>query len=467
MNKLDQSKYTHRSLARLVIEAKTPMSIGSGQKDIITDSLVMLDVNDLPYIPGTSIAGVVRSMVGPATDDEMTYFGYQVSESKKKELRLTSASHGSEIIFSEARILNSQGKVVDGIASPSELEDPLLAEYSRLLPVRQHVCIDDKGTAKDGGKFDQQVVYAGTRFCFEIELLSDGSHERDFVDVLNAINHKSFRIGGGVHNGFGQIEVASLQTATLDLRQIEDLEKYLSKSSCLAEEWPHWDNKIEANTYHDDKYDTYELNLAAEDFLLFGSGFGDAKGDADMTTVKAARVVWANGIGTLLKDLLLIPATSVKGALRHRVAYHHNRLLGRYVDGDSGNAPKDADNDEATRALFGYQDQEGKKLVAGQVLMSDIIETSAAPKLLNHVCIDRFTGGTIDGALFTEQVDYAAGRSFTMEILVADKAFEGEKVREAFEKALDDLCHGMLPLGGGVNRGHGTFTGSFKITNKQ
>lgn len=465
MNKLEQSKYTHRSLARLVIEAKTPMSIGSGQKDIISDSLVMLDVNGLPYIPGTSIAGVVRSMVGPATDDEVTYFGYQLSENKKKELGLTSTSHGSEIIFSEARILNSQGRVVDGIASPSELEDSLLAEYRRLLPVRQHVCINDKGTAKDGGKFDQQVIYAGTRFCFEIELLSDGSHERDFVEVLKAISHKSFRIGGGVHNGFGQIEVVSLHTATLDLREAEDREKYLSKSSCLAEEWPYWDNKIEADTDDDAKYNeytTYVLSLTAEDFLLFGSGFGDAKGDADMTTVKASRVVWTNGIGTLQKDLLLIPATSVKGALRHRVAYHHNRLMGRFVDGDPCNAPKDADNDEATRALFGYQDQEGKKLVAGKVLMSDIIETSAAPKLLNHVCIDRFTGGTIDGALFTEQVDYAAGRSFSMEIMVARKALEGEKVREAFEKALHDLCHGMLPLGGGVNRGHGTFTGSLK-----
>ncbi len=454
-------------MARLVIEAKTPMSIGSGQKDIISDSLVMLDVNGLPYIPGTSIAGVVRSMVGPVTDDEETYFGYQLSERKKKELGLSSTSHGSEIIFSEARILNSRGKVMDGIASPSELEDPLLSEYSRLLPVRQHVCINDKGTAKDGGKFDQQVIYAGTRFCFEIELLSDGSHEKDFVDVLNAINHKSFRIGGGVHNGLGQIVVVNLQTATLDLRTAEDREKYLSKSSCLAGEWSHWDNKIDASTYYDEKHDTYELSLVAEDFLLFGSGFGDAKGDADMTTVKASRVAWTNGIGVLQKDLLLIPATSIKGALRHRVAYHHNRLLGRYVDGDPSNAPKDADNDEAVRALFGYLDQESKKLVAGKVLMSDIIETSATPKLLNHVSIDRFTGGTIDGALFTEQVDYAADRPFKMEILVDSSAFSGEKIREAFEKALDDLCHGMLPLGGGVNRGHGTFSGTFKITNKQ
>ena len=57
------TKYTHRFLARLVIEAKTPLAIGSGEKDIISDALVATDVNGLPYIPGTAIAGVVRSLL--------------------------------------------------------------------------------------------------------------------------------------------------------------------------------------------------------------------------------------------------------------------------------------------------------------------------------------------------------------------------------------------------------------------
>ena len=36
------------------------------------------------------------------------------------------------------------------------------------------------------------------------------------------------------------------------------------------------------------------------------------------------------------------------------------------------------------------------------------------------------------------------------------------KALEAFETALTDLCKGYLPLGGGVNRGNGTFKGSLK-----
>ncbi|MDE7189099.1 MAG: hypothetical protein K2N96_03030, partial [Muribaculaceae bacterium] len=71
---------------------------------------------------------------------------------------------------------------------------------------------------------------------------------------------------------------------------------------------------------------SYRLSLTPELFFLFGSGFGDE--EADMTPVKAKKVVWNNGKGELKENLVLIPATSVKGALSHRVACHWNRVNG-------------------------------------------------------------------------------------------------------------------------------------------
>ena len=38
-------------------------------------------------------------------------------------------------------------------------------------------------------------------------------------------------------------------------------------------------------------------------------------------------------------------------------------------------------------------------------------------------------------------------------------AFVDKNVQSAFESALKDVITGMLPLGGGVNRGNGVFTG--------
>ena len=63
MKNIKKSGYNHRFLARFVIEAETPLAVGSGEKDVLTDALVATDVNGLPYIPGTAIAGVVRHMI--------------------------------------------------------------------------------------------------------------------------------------------------------------------------------------------------------------------------------------------------------------------------------------------------------------------------------------------------------------------------------------------------------------------
>ena len=136
------TKYTHRQLARIVIEAATPMSIGTGRGDVFSDALVARDVNGFPYIPGTSIAGVVRSMIGKEESNDL--FGYQEGKDGK----------GSEVVFTEARILDSNGNVIDNMIVPDSVNDPVL-KMCHELPVRQHVKIGSDGTGVKGGKFDE------------------------------------------------------------------------------------------------------------------------------------------------------------------------------------------------------------------------------------------------------------------------------------------------------------------------
>lgn len=447
------TKYTHRFLARLVIEAKTPLAVGSGEKDILTDALVATDVNGLPYIPGTAIAGVVRHMieeVKPVGFDINQIFGFQ---DKKDGL-------GSEIIFTEAKILNSKGEVIDGMDLKAK-DDELLKHYDE-LPIRQHVRINEKGVTDKAGKFDEQVVFAGTRFCFELEMVAkDANDEKFFKQALEQIQSKSFRIGGGTRSGFGEIEVVDLQTKVLDLNDESQRKEYLDKSSALDSEY--WNNeyqKPEEKNVSDD-WIKYELKLTPEDFFLFGSGFGDD--EVDMTPVKEKKIIWDENNHCKLieseKDLVLIPATSVKGALSHRTAFHWNRLNHYYAGSDEAKVGKD---NPAVLALFGSEGDNEKDQVRGNVLFSDVIKNKPNEKIINHVAIDRFTGGAIDGALFSEKTTYGKGQTFEMTILVKEKAVDGDDktIQQAFEEAMKDICKGMLPLGGGVNRGNGVFTGS-------
>ena len=61
---MTQFNYKYRYLAQITIEATTPLKIGSGTKGIKTDSLVIRDVNGFPFIPGTTLAGLMAHGLG-------------------------------------------------------------------------------------------------------------------------------------------------------------------------------------------------------------------------------------------------------------------------------------------------------------------------------------------------------------------------------------------------------------------
>ena len=442
---MSEISYNNRFLARVVLEAKTPLAIGSGKEDIFTDALVATDVNGLPYIPGTSIAGVIRSMIGEKKAE--SFFGFKGTKKN--------SGKGSKVIFTEAKILNSKGEIVDGLKLDA-FEDSLLANY-RELPIRQHVRINSKGTGEDKGKFDEQVVFAGTRFCFEIEFFSEDIEDKaNFKSILDCINKNTFRLGSGSRSGFGEIEIVEIGELILDLSIKEDLEKYLNKSSNLAKDKTLW-NSYNKGENEDKNWTSYEITLKPNDFFNFSSGFGDK--DADSVPVVARKVEWANGIGKLTEPKTLIPASSVKGALAHRVAFHYNKLKKCYAGCTGDNAPKVGGENFAVKTLFGYSDDKTQE--RGNMLFSDIIkEKRFKEKIINHVSIDRFTGGGIDGALFSEKATYAKGEEIKFTVLL-NKCVTDADVMVAWENTLNDICHSMLPLGGAVNKGYGMFTGNW------
>lgn len=86
MNEINQTTperklYAFRYLARIVLQAETPLSIGSGESNIQTDSPVIRDINGLPFIPGTSLAGILRHAVDSLEQKKSTPFS---ASSQKK-----------------------------------------------------------------------------------------------------------------------------------------------------------------------------------------------------------------------------------------------------------------------------------------------------------------------------------------------------------------------------------------------
>lgn len=449
------SFYDVRLQAHVILEAETPLIIGSGNKNTLTDSTILKDVNGFPYIPGTSIAGVVRHLIDEKQQNG--YFGIRSAKKSKQD-----SSKGSDIIFSEAKIVDFNGKVRDGFFS-EENNSELFKLYSR-FPKRNHVCITEKGVAKEHGKFDEEVIIKGTRFAFDIEMVAKSADtddaEKFFGQVLDILHCEVFRLGGGTRNGFGKMSVVEIRKRKLDLCSPSDLEAYLSSSSSLSSDYSayEWKPCSSEGTLAAD-WIKYELTLTPRDFFLFGSGIGDD--EVDDTPTRESFVRWNGLTGKVIRDAILIPAASLKGAVSHRVAFYYNLKKGNYAMNKLPEDFKDwtGNQNNAVRLLFGYQDDDGATPQRrGNCLFSDIIAEAGEDKILNHVKIDRFTGGAMDGALFSEKVVENKDLEFKTTILVKKSEEEGyAEALDCLEKALDDIDRGTLTLGGGSGRGHGAF----------
>lgn len=462
-------KNKYRFLARVVIETKAPLNIGSGNKSIKTDSLVLRDVNGLPFIPGTTIAGLLRHSL----------------DKNEQDILMGSQKEGSRLIITEARMVDENGNVLDGLLPEEKLNTEFLSHFRKQMTIRQHVKIDHRGTAEKYGKYDEEIILRGTRFCFEMEMISNDEKEAEkFKSLLNTFACDTFRMGSGSRSGFGEIMVVSCKFKALNLSNPDGNDRafYLEKTSSLCNTFFNNIEELPLNASVDG-WILYTLNIEPEDFMLFGSGFSDEKGNADMTYVKEEYIDWEAKEDKIKKreKVLLIPGSSVKGAISHRTAFYYNREKKIFADQlPEGKTLNDfvGKNNPAVVALFGSEgikvNEKMQDKQRGNVLISDVIETkSLSGKYLNHVSIDRFTGGAIDGALFTEEILYAKGQNISIKLLVNANAFrdvnnkngeiirKGEDVNKAFEEALNDICNGMLPLGGGVNRGNGCFKGSW------
>lgn len=501
---------THFFKIWLLLESDTALSIGSGKDSLTIDKIVARNAAGYPYIPGTALAGVLRNFLSkkiPAADIN-SFWGF-TSGSK---------GQGSRVVVNSAHLLGHDGNIV--LEGVPEFDSGI--EFYRVLnslPERDYVRITERGTAEDGGKFDAELVYKGLRFITSIELLGTEEDKGVWTSILQTLTDPTFRIGGGTRKGYGKIRILKTTNVHLDLTQNADRDQYLKlDNSCKLPPSLEWNDAYGNDTYSNDFY-KYTIRLRAKDFFLFGAGFGDDEADATYKTEKFFE--WSDNKPKLVPgSYVLIPATSIKGALKHRVAYHYNRrtenFAGKKVTGrkdwrseltaqldvrfDSNQfesltleeleklvsdikampfaevnpVPKEDKTIEenlAVKEIFGFANETSNKKQVGQrgrILLEDVYlkktETDSE-KVFDHVKIDRFSGGASDGALYQEKTISHQDSDITFIIYLHKDALKDSDIKQSWHNTLDDLCNGRLALGGRTTKGHGLFYGNYTINN--
>jgi len=186
----------HRYFARFVIEAETPLAVGSDKLHYYQDAPIEKDFNGLPYIPGTALAGAFQDGLGV---DFKHFFGNTDN----------SQPEGSNLIFSDALLYD--GKRVIEILDNQVFDKSYFKEFKD-LPIRPHARHDHKATALEGGLFDQEVVYKGTRFKFEISLESQTPQDKIWELMLNKVQSFNLFLGSGQYRGYGLCTIQEIKT---------------------------------------------------------------------------------------------------------------------------------------------------------------------------------------------------------------------------------------------------------------
>ena len=429
-------------LARVSLEALSAHGIHSGQGDATHDVLLVRDANGLPALPGSSLAGVLRHAYRErhGRDAADNLFG-----------RL--GANPSWLHIAWALVHDSRNQPIEGLQVDAG-KDPLLAFLQDSKPlVRQRVCLEHTGAARDKGKFDVTLIPAGVRYTSFIGYWCDGSETscQQWQNLIDMLGGQALHIGHGTRNGNGLFCVSDLAQARWDLSTAEGRKAYVDRPRSRRDR-----HTLQAVAARPENALHVTLNLQSESAWRIGGGehsLNRHDKEPDLLPQHELRVIWDKDTARFDLPRHLLPGSAFKGALRHRVAYHYRCLTGEYAG--SGASPR-ADDCQAVISLFGQAEETDAQ--AGVLFFHDLFLHSDSTVLM-HNRIDRFTGGVINGALFSEEVLWQT--PVTLKINLPDPqslVHVDVATRKALQRALEDLCNGWLPLGAGGGRGLGVFS---------
>lgn len=426
---------------------ESPAHFGGDDGSAAADMCLVRGEDGLPYVPGASIAGALRS--------------YLCQRVMGAAARTKGASLPPEVegLFGGQRAQGQMSRLFVFDAHPATRSLGKLRGGSGCA-VRDGVRLDDiSGLAVDGAKFDTEVIERGVGFAVRMEcVVREGDDESllrsSLACVLDALGKGEVALGARTRRGYGRGLVRQWNVREIDPANREDLCSWLAASPCPPEDSGHsfWEGakrRVAGARELDDQRGSISFSavLDLETSLLVRQHLEkySEKGG------KAPDVEQVSSGGTPV-----VPGTSVAGLLRHRMAFIAGSLWG----GD-GEAVK-----EVVSRVFGPLHEEGPgragvALHAGDIRVDEGRLDDVEPYPQVRVAIDRFTGGALDHALFTEQPvrPKPTGGKLVLraELAVGESApkLEAGLLFLAFK----DVLMGRAPVGGEASVGRGAIAG--------
>lgn len=395
------------------LELLSPLAIGSGFGENADDD-VLVDFEGRPYIPATSLAGVLKAYTSPLKNEQKKLYERLWGDSEDKK-----DSTQSFIICSDLR---------------------LETKSNDLIEIRDGIKLDSKnGIVEAGAKFDFEVVKAGTLFNLRIEItlkekLVDKDDAKRFAATLvNILNSGELSLGSRVNLGLGRVKGKDLNVFEYNLHKIEHLVYWLKNKNS---------DDLKVNMSSIEPFKISQTNFVVDLSLKMRGSFiiRSYSERADMPDATHLKSAGKN----------VISGASIKGALRSR----GEKILNTLFD-------ESAEKRQLLHDLFGTVLK--KKSVPSRLSVDEVFVENVEEEAQSRICIDRFTGGVLPGALFDtmplfpKKGDSANVKNFRITVKPNHKGEILDSDKGLVLLIVKDLITGDIAIGGEKSIGRGTF----------
>lgn len=425
----------------------SPMLIGCGKSEN-TDNDVLLGSDKRPYIPATSMVGVLR-----------------------RALYKTNAK--GELDTSEA----------DAVFGRLDMESPVImsdavTECQTYVSERDNVALDEYKVAKEKAKFNYEVVQPGAVFKAIAEITADNAAVlSDLEKLLAKADNDGLAFGAKTERGLGEVELTVWQK-DFDLSSEEGLNAWLEFDPFAANAFDTQKEPMTLTCTDASSRLKLELELEQAGGLSIRYYTGEIGEENDAAVKNSPLLVRAepeegetlDGSAYISDSMTppdaslpVVPGTSWAGAFRSRFI----ELLGDdgkalaeelfgFVDdknADQGDSKADeADKSKAEEDAAAEETEEPTQ-AKSKIKISETVLHKGKPKTLTRIAVDRFSGAVKNGALLTEQsVFYGHGK-----LVLRINRQISEKAACALCAVLCDLDNGYLAVGGETAIGRGMF----------
>ncbi len=460
------------------LKALTGIHTGSGDSTETTDSPVFRNIEGEIIIPGTTIAGSLRTLATRIAP----HLGFKKCIALDKTPPIESCNCPICDLFGS---INPGKNSDEGTASKIWIYDAIL-ESDAKTSIRDGVGIDreTRSSARTAqAKYDFETVPKGSVFIFRLALQDSvtDDQEKILASILREWTEGRCYIGGNVARGLGNMQLVEIKVSAIDISSIENLMVFLredehSKATIEEKDWLNSKANAAKELIKNSAGNAPLYNSFAQiDFnLKLNGGFV-------INDIQRAIQSGFDFCPKMENSNFILPGSSLRGILRfnaEKIARSLATLSSESRDDfltkcpacnpfADENTPLTSCNAILHKYISKYRNGEikdeqfclacqffGNLYKGSRLLVSDsYLITSPQIKIMDFLAIDRFTGGRKEGAKFDALVLWQP--SFKVRIFIENPK---EWQLGWLILVLKELKDGLVSIGFGQNKWFGKAT---------